>query len=253
MGRLNLRDFCCDTKYTHPRLPLFSLSPHGVLYVFFYQKFNGNVNMNHNEEVPDFLGGLGDMLPADVLKKVNELLEQLHRKDKDNQGCPVFIYAPGSQYVDKQYNIGAYPRPNSRPSVADPSPFPKVKGADSTATASPPALHKGGDLPAPEAMVWAVEKTIKDGHWWGNVSWSVVYRIYQMKGYQGTVSQFVRDVSQWPFTMQIRYDCNDDAVGKPIRTGKISRSLDKWAEDGASSQFIILGEALMKALVQFRK
>ena len=60
--------------------------------------------MNHNEEVPDFLGGLGDMLPADVLKKVNELLEQLHRKD--HQGSPVFIYAPGSQYVDTQINIG---------------------------------------------------------------------------------------------------------------------------------------------------
>ena len=27
--------------------------------------------MNHNEEVPDFLGGLGDMLPTDVLKNVN--------------------------------------------------------------------------------------------------------------------------------------------------------------------------------------
>jgi len=75
--------------------------------------------MNQNEEVPDFLGGLGDMLPADVLKKVNELLEQLHRKDKDHQGSPVFIYAPGSQYVDKQFNIGAYPRP-----------LPKGKGAD---------------------------------------------------------------------------------------------------------------------------
>ena len=75
--------------------------------------------MNHNEEVPDFLGGLGDMLPADVLKKVNELLEQLHRADKDHQGSPVFIYAPGSQYVDKQFNIGAYPRP-----------LPKGKGAD---------------------------------------------------------------------------------------------------------------------------
>ena len=60
------------------------------------------------------------MLPADVLKKVNELLEQLHRKDKDHQGSPVFIYAPGSQYVDKQFNIGAYP-----------SPFPKGKGVDS--------------------------------------------------------------------------------------------------------------------------
>ena len=106
------------------------------------------MNMNHNEEVPDFLGGLGDMLPADVLKKVNELLERVHRKDKDHQGSPVFIYAPGSQYVDKQFNIGAYPRPNSRPSVADPSPFPKGKGVDSTATASHPALHKGGDLPA---------------------------------------------------------------------------------------------------------
>ena len=67
--------------------------------------------MNHNEEVPDFLGGLGDMLPADVLKKVNELLERVHRKDKDHQGSPVFIYAPGSQYVDKQFNIEAYPRP----------------------------------------------------------------------------------------------------------------------------------------------
>jgi len=76
--------------------------------------------MNHNEEVPDFLGGLGDLLPADVLKKVNELLEQLHRKDKDHQGSPVFIYAPGSQYVDKQFNIGAYPRP-----------LPKGKGVDS--------------------------------------------------------------------------------------------------------------------------
>ena len=48
--------------------------------------------MNFNEEVPDFLGGLGDMLPA---------------KDKDHQGSPVFIYAPGSQYVDKQINIKA--------------------------------------------------------------------------------------------------------------------------------------------------
>ena len=76
--------------------------------------------MNHNEEVPDFLGGLGDMLPADVLKKVNELLEQLHRKDKKHQGSPVFIYAPGSQYVDKQFNIGAYPRL-----------LPKGKGVDS--------------------------------------------------------------------------------------------------------------------------
>ena len=91
--------------------------------------------MNHNEEVPDFLGGPGDMLPADVLKKLNELLEQLHRKDKDHQGSTVFIYAPGSQYVDKQFNFdkatGKHPSPN-------------------------PAPQRGGELPdvlrTPEAM-----------------------------------------------------------------------------------------------------
>ena len=77
--------------------------------------------MNHNEEVPDFLGGLGDMLPADVLKMVNELLEQLHRKDKDHQGSTVFIYAPGSQYVDKQINIGASPSA-PKPHPLTPSP-----------------------------------------------------------------------------------------------------------------------------------
>ena len=71
--------------------------------------------MNHNEEVPGFLGGLGDMLPADVLKKVNELLERVHRKDKDHQGSPVFIYAPGSQYVDKQFNFGKPHTPETLP------------------------------------------------------------------------------------------------------------------------------------------
>ena len=45
--------------------------------------------MYFNEEDPGNLGGLGNMLPADVLKKVNELLEQLHRKDKDHQGSTI--------------------------------------------------------------------------------------------------------------------------------------------------------------------
>ena len=80
--------------------------------------------MNHNEEVPDFLGGLGDMLPADVLKKVNELLERVHRADKDHQGSPVFIYAPGSQYVDKQFNFGKEPHPQT--------PLRKARGVDSS-------------------------------------------------------------------------------------------------------------------------
>jgi hypothetical protein len=59
------------------------------------------VNMNQNEEVPEFLGGLGGMQPAEVLKMLNELLEQLHRKEKDHQGGIVFnIYEKGSLHVD---------------------------------------------------------------------------------------------------------------------------------------------------------
>ena len=54
--------------------------------------------MNHNEEVPDSLGGLGDMLPADVLKKLDELLERVHQKNHISQGSIVFnIYGKGSQ------------------------------------------------------------------------------------------------------------------------------------------------------------
>ena len=103
-------------------------------------------------------------------------------------------------------------------------------------------------LPPSEIMVKVVEKTISDGYWWGNISWSVVYRIYQIKGYRESISQFARDVKKWPFTRPIRYNCNDDSVGKPIRSGKICRDIDKWEEDGASAPFCILGNALIEEL-----
>ena len=77
--------------------------------------------MTCKDEDPDNLDGLGGMLPAEVLKMLNELLEQLHQKDKDHQGSPVFIYAPGSQYVDKQFIIGASPTP-PKPHPLTPSP-----------------------------------------------------------------------------------------------------------------------------------
>ena len=46
--------------------------------------------MKYNDEVtPDNLGGLGDLLPADVLKKLRELLEQLQQSGHANQGDTV--------------------------------------------------------------------------------------------------------------------------------------------------------------------
>ena len=69
--------------------------------------------MNHNEEIPECLGGLGDELPADVLKMVNQVLELLHRKDKDHQGSKIEIVyvASGGQHVENQIILGAYPGP----------------------------------------------------------------------------------------------------------------------------------------------
>ena len=69
--------------------------------------------MKNNEEIPESLGGLGDELPADVLKMVNQVLELLHRKDKDHQGSKIEIVyvASGGQHVENQIILGAYPGP----------------------------------------------------------------------------------------------------------------------------------------------
>ena len=63
-----------------------------------------------NVNDPDNLGGLGDLLPAEVLKKLNELLELLHQAGTKQQGGVVFnIYEKGSlhvDHVDNQYFYG---------------------------------------------------------------------------------------------------------------------------------------------------
>ena len=69
--------------------------------------------MNHNVEVPDFLGGLGDMLPAEVLKVLNELLEQLHQADYKTLGSKIEIVyvASGGQHVETQVIASPWPPP----------------------------------------------------------------------------------------------------------------------------------------------
>ena len=82
--------------------------------------------MNHNEEEPENLGGLGDLLPTEVLQKVNELLEQLHWTDHTNQGSKIeFVYvASGGQHVDTQINIENPPKqPTTNPEKEQPTPI----------------------------------------------------------------------------------------------------------------------------------
>ena len=58
--------------------------------------------MKNRDEVPGNLGGLGGMLPADVLKMLNELLERMQQLGHTNQGSKIEIVyvAPGAQYVN---------------------------------------------------------------------------------------------------------------------------------------------------------
>ena len=74
---------------------------------------------------PDNLGGLGDMLPADVLTMLNEALERLHRAGHINQCSKIeFVYvAPGGQHVETQINVETHPGPSLTP-----NPSPKGEG-----------------------------------------------------------------------------------------------------------------------------
>ena len=183
--------------------------------------------MKYNEDDPDNLGGLGGMLPVEVLKMLNELLEQMHRAGHINQGSKIEVVyvASGGQHVEtiQSQNIYTYKR--------------------QSASEEPTSV-----TPPPEAMARAVERTMAQGYWWASTAWAVVYRVYQMKGYTGGIRQFVREVEEWPFSGRLNYECNYDAVCKPIRSGRLAGTPDGWIKNGATAQYAILGTALLKEL-----
>ena len=69
--------------------------------------------MKYKDEDPDNLGGLGDLLPAEVLKMLNQLLERTHQAEGNKQGSKIeFVYvASGGQHVETQINIETHPHP----------------------------------------------------------------------------------------------------------------------------------------------
>ena len=69
--------------------------------------------MKYKDGDPDNLGGLGDLLPDDVLKIIHELLEQLQRAGHTNQGSKIEIVyvASGGQHVETQIITSPCPPP----------------------------------------------------------------------------------------------------------------------------------------------
>ena len=106
----------------------------------------------------------------------------------------------------------------------------------------------GDTTPPSEAMARAVEKTMAQGYWWASTAWAVVYRVYQMKGYTGGIRQFVREVEEWPLQKKPLFPCTYDGIQKPIVSGKLMRTVDKWKDDGAMEQMQKLGKALFNLL-----
>ena len=80
-----------------------------------------------NEDDPDNLGGLGGMLPAEVLKMLNELLERMHWAGHTNQGSKIEVVyvASGGQHVEtiQKQIIASHPNPSLTP-----NPSPKGEG-----------------------------------------------------------------------------------------------------------------------------
>ena len=108
--------------------------------------------------------------------------------------------------------------------------------------------ESSSDVPLPEKMCHAAEKTQSMGLWWSMRSWAVVYRIYQIKGYKKGYSQFVDEVKGWPVKKPFDYECNFDAIQKPISQGMLDGTPDDWEKRGGLKQAIKLGRAMLEIL-----
>ena len=98
-------------------------------------------------------------------------------------------------------------------------------------------------VPIKDQMKMAVAETLKQGFWWSNRSWAVVYRIYQIKGYKNSISQFVQEVEDWH--LETTYSCNYDAVQKPLASGMYAGKPDSWEANGVQRQAVMLAKALL--------
>lgn len=104
------------------------------------------------------------------------------------------------------------------------------------------------EVPLMEQLHQAVEKTMQEGYWWANTGWAVVYRIYQMKGYNNSIRQFVREVGTWNWNIDLKHPCSYDCIQKPISTGKLIGRIEKWKENGVKEYAVVLGNMLINLL-----
>lgn len=106
--------------------------------------------------------------------------------------------------------------------------------------------------PTREQMCKIVEKMMDDGLWYAGRAWAVVFRMYQIWGYNKKYSDFVKEVAEWPFKRHKPTDCNEDAVSKPLRSGKYLDAPSTWLIKGAPKEAVRLGEAIEAELTKIQ-
>ncbi len=202
--------------------------------------------MRYKNEDPENLGRLGGLLPAEVLKMLNELLEQLHQADYINQGSKIEIVyvASGGQHVDKverQYIGSPSPDPSSvRASPPDPS-FPSrarlpvafpVREGSAKGVESKEGYREG----ICQCIAQLMEERVGDGSLFNRQShWQAVYRILVDKGY-------CRDSDFDGFDAFIRA-VMPEKVNKPYRKDSVkiisqtdfNKPFDKWRYESKTS------------------
>ena len=137
--------------------------------------------MKYNEDDPDNLDGLGGMLPAEVLKMLNELLEQMHRTGHINQGSKIEVVyvASGGQHVETQYiSLNPNPSPKGEGNF-------KGRGVDSFTDEQ--GIRTNFDTPAERIRhciaLLMQEKCGNEPLFNQQNHWQAVYRILVDKGY----------------------------------------------------------------------
>lgn len=186
--------------------------------------------MNNIEDDPNGQEGLGGQpSPSEIISQmVDKLGELLHDHHGKNGNITINYYNSVGQRIDSVTTQNF--------------------SSDKWFKTSYHSPVETAQRPAPEAVVRAVEKTASNGLWYASTSWAVVYRVCQIKGYKKGFSQFVRDVSTWPFTKQLPFECNFDAIQKPMTSGKLDGMPDSWRSQRAHEQMVRLGRALLDEL-----
>lgn len=108
-----------------------------------------------NGEDPERLGGLGELLPVEVLKKLEQLLEFINQADGNKQGSKIeLVYvASGGQHVETQIIASPYPPPYRGGREPLPSPLREERG-----------IRKGGGVEEPFRADTPLSALFRENH-----------------------------------------------------------------------------------------